>query len=75
MRSDFIGDCTEFPGLAEAVNEGQYLIPRMTRDEAAARPSPDRSPSAAARSRRVWSRGCSTMSATMPTSFRFFSTR
>lgn len=33
MRSDFLGDCTEFRGLPEALNEGQYLIPRMTRDE------------------------------------------
>ena len=33
MRSDFLGDCTEFPGLAEAINAGQYLVPRMTRDE------------------------------------------
>jgi WD40 repeat protein/energy-coupling factor transporter ATP-binding protein EcfA2 len=33
MRSEFIGRCTEFPGLAEAVNEGQYLVPRLTRDE------------------------------------------
>ncbi len=33
MRSDFIGNCTEFPGLAEAVNDGQYLVPRMTREE------------------------------------------
>ncbi len=33
MRSDFLGDCTQFPGLAEAVNAGQYLVPRMTRDE------------------------------------------
>ena len=33
MRSDFIGDCMEYPGLAEAINAGQYLIPRMTRDE------------------------------------------
>jgi tetratricopeptide (TPR) repeat protein/energy-coupling factor transporter ATP-binding protein EcfA2 len=33
MRSDFLGDCTQFPGLAEAINEGQYLVPRMTRDE------------------------------------------
>src|SRR5262249_18125523 len=24
MRSDFIGDCMEYPGLAEAVNDGQY---------------------------------------------------
>jgi tetratricopeptide (TPR) repeat protein/energy-coupling factor transporter ATP-binding protein EcfA2 len=33
MRSDFIGDCMDFPGLPEAVNAGQYLVPRMTRDE------------------------------------------
>ncbi|RPH55363.1 ATP-binding protein, partial [bacterium] len=33
MRSDFLGNCTELPGLAEAVNDGQYLVPRMTREE------------------------------------------
>lgn len=33
MRTDFLGDCTQFPGLPEAINEGQYLVPRMTRDE------------------------------------------
>jgi WD40 repeat protein len=33
MRSDFLGECPQFPGLAEAINEGQYLVPRMTRDE------------------------------------------
>ena len=33
MRSDFLGDCTQFPGLAEAINVGQYLVPRMNRDE------------------------------------------
>lgn len=33
MRSDFLGDCTQFPGLAEAINAGQYLVPRLTRDE------------------------------------------
>jgi tetratricopeptide (TPR) repeat protein len=33
MRSDFLGDCVEYPGLPEAVNVGQYLVPRMTRDE------------------------------------------
>jgi tetratricopeptide (TPR) repeat protein len=32
MRSDFIGDCMEYPGLPEAVNDGQYLVPRMGRD-------------------------------------------
>jgi WD40 repeat protein/energy-coupling factor transporter ATP-binding protein EcfA2 len=33
MRSDFLGDCTQFRNLPEAINEGQYLIPRMTRDD------------------------------------------
>jgi tetratricopeptide (TPR) repeat protein len=33
IRSDFIGDCMDFPGLPEAINAGQYLVPRMTRDE------------------------------------------
>src|SRR5271156_4428648 len=33
MRSDFIGDCMEYAGLPEAVNAGQSLVPRMTRDE------------------------------------------
>jgi WD40 repeat protein len=33
MRSDFLGDCAQFAGLAEAINAGQYLVPRMTRDE------------------------------------------
>jgi len=33
MRSDFIGNCMEFADLPETVNEGLYLVPRMTRDE------------------------------------------
>lgn len=33
MRADFIGDCMEFPGLPEVINEGLYVVPRMTRDE------------------------------------------
>ncbi len=33
MRSDFLGDCAQFRDLPEAINDGQYLIPRMTRDE------------------------------------------
>lgn len=33
MRSDFIGDCMDYAGLPEAVNSGQYLVPRMTRSE------------------------------------------
>ena len=33
MRSDFIGDCARFPGLPEAVNEAQFLTPRLTREQ------------------------------------------
>ncbi|ETX06250.1 MAG: hypothetical protein ETSY2_18270, partial [Candidatus Entotheonella gemina] len=33
MRSDFLGDCAQFHGLPEAINAGQYLVPRLTRDE------------------------------------------
>ena len=33
MRSDYLGDCTQFRGLTTAVNEGEYLIPRLTRDQ------------------------------------------
>jgi len=33
MRSDFLGDCTRFAGLAEALNRSQYLIPRLTREQ------------------------------------------
>ena len=31
VRSEFLGDCARFPGLAEAVNPTQYLLPRMER--------------------------------------------
>lgn len=33
MRSEFLGRCSEFTGLAEAFNRSQYLVPRLTRDE------------------------------------------
>ena len=33
MRSDFIGDCARFAGLPEAVNEAQFLTPRLTREQ------------------------------------------
>jgi hypothetical protein len=33
MRSEFLGNCSEFTGLAEAFNRSQYLVPRLTRDE------------------------------------------
>lgn len=29
MRSDFLGDCTQFAGLSEAINQGLYLTPRL----------------------------------------------
>lgn len=31
MRSDFIGECSGFNGLAEAMNQSQYLVPRLSR--------------------------------------------
>jgi len=33
MRSDFLGDCAQFWDLPEAINESQYLTPRLTRDQ------------------------------------------
>jgi tetratricopeptide (TPR) repeat protein/ABC-type oligopeptide transport system ATPase subunit len=33
MRSDFLGDCDVFPGLPEALNRSQYLMPRLTRQQ------------------------------------------
>src|SRR4029079_3067481 len=33
MRSDYLGDCAKFWGLPEAINQGQYLIPRLTREQ------------------------------------------
>jgi formylglycine-generating enzyme required for sulfatase activity len=32
MRSEFLGECARFSGLAEAVNRTQYLVPRMDHD-------------------------------------------
>jgi hypothetical protein len=32
MRSEYLGACARFPGLAEAVNESQYLLPPMSDD-------------------------------------------
>ncbi len=31
MRSDFIGDCAQFFGLPEAMNQSQYVVPRLNR--------------------------------------------
>ena len=36
MRSDFLGDCALFRDLPEAINDGQYLTPRLTREQCAA---------------------------------------
>lgn len=33
IRSDFLGDCAQFHELPEAINQGQFLVPRMSRDE------------------------------------------
>jgi hypothetical protein len=33
MRSDFLGACSEFTGLPEALNGAQYLVPRMSREQ------------------------------------------
>ena len=32
MRSEFLGECARFDGLAEAINRTQYLVPRMDRE-------------------------------------------
>jgi WD40 repeat protein len=33
MRSDFLGDCALFYGLPEAINQGLFLTPRLTREQ------------------------------------------
>ena len=33
MRSDYLGDCSQFRDLPETINEGLFLVPRLTRDE------------------------------------------
>ncbi len=33
MRTDYLGDCAEFPDFPEALNESQYLVPRLTREQ------------------------------------------
>ena len=33
VRSDFLGDCAQFRGLPEAINDGQYLTPRLSREQ------------------------------------------
>lgn len=33
MRSDFVGDCAQFPDLTKKINDSHYLIPQMTREQ------------------------------------------
>ena len=33
MRSDFLGNCASFPTLNGLINESNYLVPKMTRDQ------------------------------------------
>ncbi len=33
MRSDFIGECAQFPELTKKINDSHYLIPQMTREQ------------------------------------------
>jgi WD40 repeat protein/energy-coupling factor transporter ATP-binding protein EcfA2 len=33
MRSDFISKCSPFTGLTEIINESNYLVPQMTREQ------------------------------------------
>src|SRR5690606_2393722 len=33
MRSDFIGECSVFPGLTGEINKSNYLVPQMTREQ------------------------------------------
>ena len=33
MRLDFLGDCARFQRLPEAISDGQYLVPNLSRAE------------------------------------------
>jgi energy-coupling factor transporter ATP-binding protein EcfA2 len=33
MRSEFLGDCVKYRGLPESINEGQYLVPQLNREQ------------------------------------------
>jgi energy-coupling factor transporter ATP-binding protein EcfA2 len=33
MRSEYLAECARYPHLAEAINEGLYLVPQVTRDQ------------------------------------------
>ncbi|MBL0744319.1 nSTAND1 domain-containing NTPase [Chryseolinea lacunae] len=33
MRSDFVGECSVFAGLTQQINQSNYLVPQLTRDQ------------------------------------------
>lgn len=33
MRSDFIGECSNYPGLTSEINRSNYLVPQMSREQ------------------------------------------
>jgi|GEM_PF-2220919 len=33
MRSEFLGECVKYRGLPEVINEGQYLVPQLSRTQ------------------------------------------
>jgi len=33
MRSDFIGECASFPGFTQMINDSNYLVPQMSREQ------------------------------------------
>jgi hypothetical protein len=33
MRTDYLGDCAEFPEFPQTLNESLYLVPRLTREQ------------------------------------------
>ncbi len=33
MRSDYVGECAKYPGLTQLINESNYLVPQMSRDQ------------------------------------------
>ena len=59
MRSDFFGDCSQFEELAEAVNKGEYLVPRLNRENKKTAIE-GRYGWVEATFRRVWFNACST---------------
>ncbi|MDZ4716656.1 MAG: hypothetical protein SH819_14415 [Cytophagales bacterium] len=33
LRSDFVGECSQFPGLTQMINVSNYLVPQMSREQ------------------------------------------